>query len=116
MRFLVDENLPSGVAYGLRILGHDADAVLESGARGSSDEIIWNRAGSEMRVLITQDLDFPLDARPAPPGVILLRFPDAFDVEVVTEAVTSFVKRYEERIEGRIAVLAPGREPRFRDI
>lgn len=62
MKVKLDENLP----FGLR-LGDDVDTVQDEGLCGHSDDVIWEAAQREGRLLITQDLDFS-DLRRYVPG------------------------------------------------
>jgi predicted nuclease of predicted toxin-antitoxin system len=76
MRFLLDENLSSKIAQGLRDLGHDVLTIKES-ARGSQDYVILAIAQTTQRIVVTQDKDFGELAfhagLPADCGVILFR-------------------------------------------
>lgn len=76
MRIKLDENLPAEAAPKLRNLGHDVHTVEEEGLVGHADGDIWERAQTEQRCLITQDLDFS-DTRHFVPGehsgIILIR-------------------------------------------
>jgi predicted nuclease of predicted toxin-antitoxin system len=58
VRFVVDNQLPAGLAAWLREQGHHAEHVLELGLAQSKDNPIWNYAVEHGAVLLTKDEDF----------------------------------------------------------
>jgi predicted nuclease of predicted toxin-antitoxin system len=116
MRFLVDENLSPELADFLNQMGHDAIAIVGSGLESTPDSLIWQMAFEQDRILVTQDLDFPLNIRPTPPGLVLVRYPDRFDFDVQMEHTRAFfAEQTEDSLVGKITVHAPG-HTRNRDI
>ncbi|HEX8167707.1 MAG TPA: DUF5615 family PIN-like protein [Beijerinckiaceae bacterium] len=75
LRFLVDAQLPPGLAKRLSALGHEANHVNRIGLGGAPDEAIWSHAAASAAVLITKDEDFVALARrnAAGPPVIWVR-------------------------------------------
>ena len=76
MQFKIDENLPVEVAQSLRDAGHDAITVYDQQMVGEPDPRIAAVCRSEVRAVVTLDLDFS-DIRAYPPGdyhgIVVLR-------------------------------------------
>jgi predicted nuclease of predicted toxin-antitoxin system len=79
VRLKLDENLPATLGPALRILGFDADTVLDESLGGEPDAMVWAAAQAEHRFFVTQDLDFS-DLRTFRPGthagILLIRLPE----------------------------------------
>jgi len=76
VNFLIDSSLSPLLAERLRRAGHDSVQVRRYGIHKSADEVIFERAAEEARVLISADTGFGalLAARQAAkPSVILFR-------------------------------------------
>ena len=58
MNILVDENIPLASVEQLRKMGHDVFDIRGTDDEGISDELLWNRACREKRLLITTDRGF----------------------------------------------------------
>jgi len=116
MRIKLDENLPTGLASRLAMMGHDVATVPEEGIAGKADPVVWEAAQREARFLLTQDLFFS-DSRHFAPGrhhgllLVRLRAPsrkalaarvgDVFAREDVTRWATCLVVATENKVRVR---------------
>jgi predicted nuclease of predicted toxin-antitoxin system len=67
-RFLIDAQLPPGLADWLGTRGHVAEHVNRIGLGAASDSIIWRHAIRTRATLLTKDEDFVALARENPSG------------------------------------------------
>ncbi|HET7259614.1 MAG TPA: DUF5615 family PIN-like protein [Candidatus Acidoferrum sp.] len=67
MKFKIDENLPAEFAAVLGEAGFEAATVSEERLSGATDSALLDRCRTEMRVLVTLDLDFA-NVQAHPPG------------------------------------------------
>lgn len=58
MDILVDENIPSMTVRALTEMGHDVRDLRGSDDEGSPDDVVWQMAQDEKRLLITTDRGF----------------------------------------------------------
>src|SRR6186997_1438478 len=58
MRFLIDNALSPALAPLLQQAGHDAIHVRDLGLQHADDEVIFERAAAEHRIVVSADADF----------------------------------------------------------
>jgi len=58
MKFLIDNALSPALAVLLQQAGHDAIHVRESGLQHAEDEVIFEHAAAEHRIVVSADADF----------------------------------------------------------
>ena len=58
MQILVDENIPRSTVVRLRELGHDVLDIRGTPREGMKDELLWELAQKEKRLLISTDRRF----------------------------------------------------------
>jgi predicted nuclease of predicted toxin-antitoxin system len=88
MRFLADENFPSGAVAALRANGHD---VIWT-SPGISDPEVLKLAQTEDRILLTFDKDFGelafVTELPATSGIILFRIQSPSSIVLAEKIIT----------------------------
>ena len=84
MKFLFDENLSPRLVEALRDLCPDAIHVRDVGLASATDDIIWDFAAAQRRIIITKDADFNQRAflLGPPPKVVWLRGGNVSTAEV----------------------------------
>ena len=112
MRFLVDYALSPVVSKSLQQGGHDSIHVRDIGLARASDEIIFDRAERENRILVSSDTDFGtiLAFRGSKkPSVILFRSSDKRP-ERQAEVLFANLSRLAQALEvGAIVVIEDAR-------
>jgi predicted nuclease of predicted toxin-antitoxin system len=110
VQFLADESCDFAVVRALRAAGFDVAAVADIAPR-LTDRAVVELAIREHRVVLTEDKDFGqlvyASERPGP-GVILIRFP-ASARKTLPDALLGLVRKGDQQITGRFAVVQPGR-------
>jgi predicted nuclease of predicted toxin-antitoxin system len=113
LRFLVDNALSPAVAEGLASAGHDAVHVRDCGMQAASDELIFERADAENRVIVSADTDFAtlLAARKATsPSLVLFRHGSQHRPSDQIALLTRNLPRFEQDLNaGSIVVIEPER-------
>ena len=110
MRFLADESCDFSVVRALRAAGHDVSAASDL-TPGAEDHIVAALAGSDSRVLLTEDKDFGQLAYAtghSTSGVVLIRYP-AHARSTLGAAIVAVVAEFGDRLIGAFVVVEPGR-------
>jgi predicted nuclease of predicted toxin-antitoxin system len=112
LRFLVDEDVPRSTARVLRDAGFDAVDVRDVGLRGKSDQLIFEYAQREDRLLITCDLGFSNIVNFPPSssiGLVVVRVPDSETIATFNREVLKAVKEVGEEMRHRLAIIEIGK-------
>ena len=113
MRFLVDNPLSPDLATRLQQAGHDALHVRAIGLHRSDDEVIFDRAAAEDRIVVSADTDFAtlLATRSASrPSVILFRGQGSRKPEALARAIVSNLPQLVDVLHtGSIVTFEPSR-------
>ncbi len=73
MKILVDENIPMMTVEALRDMGHDVLDIRRTPEEGMLDDILWQLAQREQRLLITTDKGFTQHRYSAHYGILIVR-------------------------------------------
>jgi predicted nuclease of predicted toxin-antitoxin system len=113
VRFLIDNALSPLVAERLRAAGHDAMHVRDQGLQAASDEVIFDRAQQEQRVIVSADTDFGTllaQRRERSPSVVLFRHGTQRQPEQQADILLANVATIEHDLDhGSIVVIEPER-------
>ena len=111
--FLIDEDLPRGLAACRQAAGFEAADVRDVGLRGAPDSVIHEHAVARSLVLLTADLGFsnvlrfPLQHHH---GIVVVRFPNEVAVPVLNRAITDALSDLAlDDFGGTLVVIEPGR-------
>jgi predicted nuclease of predicted toxin-antitoxin system len=107
LRFVVDAQLPPGLATRLRASGFEAEHVNKVGLGPATDLTIWDYASRHRAVLITKDADFVAFAKSshAGPQVVWIRIGNISNdalwraVSVVLDEIVSSLEEGERVVE-----------------
>ena len=113
MKFLVDNQLSPKVAEHLREAGHDTAHVRDYNLQAAKDDIIFERAENEDRVIVSADTDFGqiLAVRQeVKPSIVLFRWPTLRRaVDQVAVLLANLPRVADDLEHGSIVVIEPTR-------
>jgi predicted nuclease of predicted toxin-antitoxin system len=113
MKWLVDNALSPDVSSDLRAAGHDAVHVRDLGLSAAEDEMIFERAAREDRVIVSADTDFGTllaQCQQSKPSVVLFRGATPRRPASQTALLLANLPSIEEHLQnGAIVVIEPGR-------
>ena len=73
MRVCVDENIPLATVAELRALGHDVLDIRGTTDQGAPDDLLWELAQKDGRLLITTDKGFVRHRSESHKGILIVR-------------------------------------------
>jgi predicted nuclease of predicted toxin-antitoxin system len=93
-------------------IGHEAVHVFDLGLAGASDDVIFDHAFAERRIIITLDLGFGEIGSGRPVGVVIVRSRKKIEIGELIDHVMQMIRRFAPELEdfdGKVLVLEPGR-------
>lgn len=73
MKICVDENIPIATVAALRALGHEVLDIRKTPRQGMADDLLWELATKERRLLITTDKGFVQHRNESHHGILVIR-------------------------------------------
>ena len=109
MRIRADENCDRLIVAALREAGHDV-AYVQEDAPGAGDDVLFQVARYQGRILLTDDLDFGHLAELEhvhPPAIVLMRL-DPLGRVARAERVLTVMGSLGEAMHGQLVIVEPG--------
>ena len=105
MKLLVDENIPRMTVNTLRDMGHDVKDLRQTPEQGISDEVLWDIAQHEKRLVVTTDKGFSHYRNQAHAGILIIRLKKPNRIKIHQRAIAAIKKYSEKQWYGRIVVM-----------
>jgi predicted nuclease of predicted toxin-antitoxin system len=110
IRFLIDEDMPRLTARALTERGFDCVDARDIGLRGVDDDVLYEWAQKENRIILTGDLGFsntlrfPLGSHK---GIVIARFPNEMSTERLNQILMDAITDICEDLPGNLAIIEP---------
>ena len=105
MKVLVDENIPLITVEELRLKGFDVIDIRGSTEQGISDEVLWQKAQQEKRILITTDKGFSIYRDEAHHGILIVRLKQPTRLKIHQRVMQAITKYSEQQWSGLMVVM-----------
>jgi len=113
VKFLIDNSLSPLLSEALQTANHDAVHIRDYGLQKSEDEVIFDRAANEDRVVVSADTDFGtilVNRQTVKPSVILFRGESPHRPELQAALLLANLANLKELLErGSIIIFEAGR-------
>jgi predicted nuclease of predicted toxin-antitoxin system len=113
LAFLIDEDLPRGLAVRLRTAGFDAIDVRDVALQATADAVIYPYAVAHRLAILTADLGFsnlvrfPLEEHH---GIVVARFPNAIPAPSLSRMLTEAINALGlDSLGQTVVIIEPGR-------
>ena len=117
MRLLIDNNLPPGLVEALG--GWDVVHARHLGLQAAPDQVLFDLAAQEHRIVVSQDADFgtllALLGGQAP-SVVLIRRPDLPTASLLAPVLLLELPRFQEDLTNGALLILESKRIRFRPL
>lgn len=105
MQICVDENIPNLTVIELRELGHDVLDLRGSVYQGISDKLLWSKAQSEKRLLVTTDKGFTAHRGEAHHGLLIVRLHQPNEAKIHNRIMKAIKELPEDEWKSLVVVM-----------
>ena len=115
MKVCVDENVPLVSVSELRSLGHDVLDIRGTADQGVSDDLLWEIAQNEQRLLITTDKGFTQHRREPHHGILIVRLRQPNEQKIHDRVMQAIVRFHEDEWPGLLVVMRDAVQSEWRE-
>ena len=105
MKICVDENIPLITVLELKELGHDVLDIRGTDDQGLADNLLWDRAQKEGRLVVTTDKGFVHNRRESHYGILVVRLRQPNERKIHERVIKAIQQFAEDEWAGLLVVM-----------
>jgi predicted nuclease of predicted toxin-antitoxin system len=105
MKIFVDENIPLITVEELRSKGFDVTDIRGTPDQGMIDELLWEKAQKERRLLITTDKGFTIYRHETHYGILIIRLKQPSRLKIHKHIIQALAKYSDQEWPGLLVVM-----------
>ncbi len=116
MKICVDENIPLISVAWLKDSGHDVLDIRGTAEQGLTDELLWEKAQRENRLLITTDKGFTAHRAGSHYGILIVRLRQPNEQKIHTRIIQAINRYPESDWQGLLIVMRDAVQSVWRNV